>query len=311
SGAVDALVTGAPGNRNVFTLEGAETPYRSFVEAMHEGAATVDASGCILYANEALARLLGRPLASVIGSQAGEMAVAEDRGDLEALLRSGIAAGTQRALELLAADGSSVPVLATAGALQDKRGKLALVISDLREHERGAAARALLEQSERSRRALLSLLEDQTRAEQVLRKTNRALKTLSAGNEALVRATDEPGLLREMMRILKEVGGNGFAWVGYAVDDAQKSIEPKACAGVELADLRNASVSWADNEHGRSVLGRAIRLGQTQLVRNVQTDPGYAAWLQAFRARNINAALGLPLRLPGEERPFGAIGIAT
>src|SRR6185503_1864999 len=223
--------SGAPGNRNVFTLEGAETPYRSFVEAMHEGAATVDAGGCILYANEALARLLGRPLASVIGSQAGEMAVAEDRGDFEALLRSCIAAGTQRALELLAADGSSVPVLATAGALQDKSGRLALVVSDLREHERGAAARALLEQSERSRRALLSLLEDQTRAEQVLRKTNRALTTLSAGNEALVRATDEVGLLNEMVRILHEVGGYPVAVIGYRVEDEAKSIAWKAFAG--------------------------------------------------------------------------------
>src|SRR6185295_8815122 len=70
SGAVDALVSGDPGSRNVFTLEGADKPYRSFVEAMHEGAARVDEGGWILYANEALARLLGRPLKGVIGSAA-------------------------------------------------------------------------------------------------------------------------------------------------------------------------------------------------------------------------------------------------
>src|SRR6185295_18374280 len=100
SGSVDALVAGAPGSRNVFTLAGAETPYRIFVEAMHEGAARVDAGGCILYANEALGRLLGRPLKSVIGSAAREILVPEGRGYFEALLRSGRAAGAQRALEL-------------------------------------------------------------------------------------------------------------------------------------------------------------------------------------------------------------------
>src|SRR5689334_8694832 len=169
---------------------------------MHEGAATLDARGRVLYANEALARLLGRPAKNVIGSLAREMAVAEDRGDIDALLRTVSASGAQRALELLAADGSSLPALATVALLPGKAGLIALVVSDLREHERGAAARALLEQSERSRRALLSLLEDQTRAEQVLRRTNRALKTLSAGNEALVRATDEAALLQRMMHVL-------------------------------------------------------------------------------------------------------------
>src|SRR6185295_1219812 len=110
-----------------------------------------------------------------------------------------------RALEFLASDGSSLPALITAAPLSGT-GHIALVVSDLREHERGAAARALLEQSERSRRALLSLLEDQTRTDQSLRRTNRALKTLSAGNEALVRATDEAGLLKEMVRVLSEIG---------------------------------------------------------------------------------------------------------
>src|SRR6185436_12869353 len=87
-GEVDALVTGTPGSRSVFSLEGAETPYRSFVESMHEGAATVDAKGCILYANEALSRLLGRPLGSVIGSQARDMVASSERESLDALLRS-------------------------------------------------------------------------------------------------------------------------------------------------------------------------------------------------------------------------------
>src|SRR4029079_9118203 len=89
NGEVDALMIGAPGGKQVYTLAGAETPYRAFFEAMHEGAATVDATGCVLYANEALARLLGRPLKNVIGSRVKEAAVPEHRDDLEALLQTG------------------------------------------------------------------------------------------------------------------------------------------------------------------------------------------------------------------------------
>jgi len=177
-GTVDALVVGAPGSQQIYTRKGADAPYRVFVEAMQEGAATVDAMGCVLYGNEALARLLGRPLRNLIGSLAREMAVPEHRDDFDALLRSGSSSGAQRAIELLSADGSSVPVLATAGALEAGGDQVALVVTDLREHERGAAARALLEQSERSRRALLSLLEDQKQTEEKLRASRDLLTSV-------------------------------------------------------------------------------------------------------------------------------------
>jgi diguanylate cyclase (GGDEF)-like protein/PAS domain S-box-containing protein len=310
SGSVDALVTGAPGSRNVFTLEGAETPYRSFVEAMHEGAARVDALGCILYANEALARLLGRPLKSVIGCVAREMFVPERREEFDGLLRSGKAAGAQRPLELLGADGSGLPALVTVAPLGGT-GDIALVASDLRGHERGAEAHALLEQSERSRRALLSLLEDHTRAEQVLRRTNRALKTLSAGNEALVRATDEAGLLQEMVRVLNEIGGYAMGWVGYALDDADKSVEPKVWFGWDPGGLEGRPVSWADNEHGQTPVGRAIRLGQTQLIRDVQAKGATAPWPEFAQATNARVLLALPLRVALGQEPLGVLGLAS
>ena len=122
SGTLDALVVGAPGSEQIYTRKGADAPYRMFVEAMHEGAATVDATGCVLYSNEALARLLGRPLRNVIGSVAREMVVPEHRDEFDALLRSSSASGAQRAIELLAADGSSAPI-ARAARAQPRRAR--------------------------------------------------------------------------------------------------------------------------------------------------------------------------------------------
>src|SRR5450631_2358288 len=48
----------------------------------------------------------------------------------------------------------------------------------------------------------------------------RALRTLGEGNQALVRSTDELGLLRAICESVVDAGGYPLAWVGYAEDDA-------------------------------------------------------------------------------------------
>src|SRR4051794_30111320 len=67
AGQVDALVmTGTDGVR-VYSLEGAEHPYRVMIESIREGAATLDAQGSILYANGRMAELFSTPLDRLIG----------------------------------------------------------------------------------------------------------------------------------------------------------------------------------------------------------------------------------------------------
>src|SRR6202790_1924148 len=67
-GRVDALVVNTPSGDNVFTLHGAEHPYRVLVETMNEGAATLDSDGTVLYANASFAWILGISLEKVIGA---------------------------------------------------------------------------------------------------------------------------------------------------------------------------------------------------------------------------------------------------
>jgi PAS domain S-box-containing protein len=149
-------------------------------------------------------------------------------------------------------------------------------------------------------------------AEETLRRTNRALRTLSAGNEALVRATDEAGLLREMARILTEIGGYRIALVCHALDDEAKSLAIAACEGFGPAELEAARcASWADSPRGQSAVGRAVCMGSTQVVLNPEFDPESTPWRREFRAKDIRATLGIPLRFAAAERPFGALGIAT
>ncbi len=51
----------------MFTLEGADQPYRVLVETMSEGAATLSPDSTVLYCNSRLAHLLGVPLERILG----------------------------------------------------------------------------------------------------------------------------------------------------------------------------------------------------------------------------------------------------
>ena len=86
----------------------------------------------------------------------------------------------------------------------------------------------------------------------------RALHTISAANHALLQATDEADLLRDICRVVVEENGYRLAWVSYAEHDEQKSIRPLAHCGFEdgwLATLKN---TWADTERGQGPTGSAI-----------------------------------------------------
>lgn len=69
SGAVDAVVVNGPHGNQIYSLSGADQPYRVYVERMEEGAATISSQGLILYANRRFAEMLHKPLEQVIGTE--------------------------------------------------------------------------------------------------------------------------------------------------------------------------------------------------------------------------------------------------
>src|SRR5579863_3832212 len=66
-GDIDAVVVSSTEGDRVFTLEGSDHPYRTLVESMNEGAATLTEDGVILYSNPRLATLLGSSAAMLPG----------------------------------------------------------------------------------------------------------------------------------------------------------------------------------------------------------------------------------------------------
>ncbi|MDT8383745.1 MAG: EAL domain-containing protein [Gammaproteobacteria bacterium] len=135
------------------------------------------------------------------------------------------------------------------------------------------------------------------RQDQELKRINRALQTLSGGNHALVRTQDEAALLQEMCRVAVELGGYRMVWVGFAQDDAEKTVLPMAWAGMDGAVADRLRISWDDTERGLGPTGIAIRTGQPCTVHGLQTDPRYQPWHALAREQGIDSAVSLPLQV--------------
>jgi two-component system, NarL family, sensor kinase len=78
-GEVDAVLVSGPQGDQVFTLQGAEHPYRLMVETIDEGAATLADDGTVLYANRSFAEIFDVPLEKFIGAPLNDFVFGEDR----------------------------------------------------------------------------------------------------------------------------------------------------------------------------------------------------------------------------------------
>ncbi|MEK7711634.1 MAG: diguanylate cyclase, partial [Pseudomonadota bacterium] len=132
-------------------------------------------------------------------------------------------------------------------------------------------------------------------AGQQLRRVNRALATLSAGNRALVNATEETTLLQDMCRIVVENGGYRMAWVGLVEEGAPRRIQPVAHAGLEDGYLATLDLRCADEERGQGPACTTIRAGHAQAVRDIATDVHFAPWRAEALKRGYVSCLALPL----------------
>ena len=147
-----------------------------------------------------------------------------------------------------------------------------------------------------------------------LESVSRALRTLSAGNRTLLRASDEQELLREMCRVIVEQGGYRLACVGYARNDENKTIQWMECIGMDKEDLQALYRSWAGTEVAHTPFSTAMRTGKPSVARNVFNDPAYATpahaqLMELAKARGYASATAFPLQVEGEI--LGALVIAA
>jgi len=157
----------------VFSLKGAEQPYRIFVERMLEGAVTLTGEGTILYCNRRFADMVKDRMERVIGAQIQAFIRAADQAQLDAIFLN--PAGAKVRYMLTARDGTLIPAQLAFCRMPDSEAEAhCLVVTDLTEQE--------------ERRELASTLEKLQHAQELLQSQNeelvRARAAAVAANEA-------------------------------------------------------------------------------------------------------------------------------
>ena len=150
SGNVDALVVSGPQGDQIFSLSGAEQVYRVIIEAMNEGALTMDLGGYILFCNRRFCEMVQQPMEEVVGRRLTHFAAPPQQPAIRALVSEAQAGQVRRHLVLQSNGGSPVSVQLSANLLvAAKPPCICMVISDLTALEASATSiKTLREQQE-------------------------------------------------------------------------------------------------------------------------------------------------------------------
>lgn len=133
--------------------------------------------------------------------------------------------------------------------------------------------------------------------EEKLKRTTRALRTLSCVNQELVRTNDENELLNKICEIISDEGSYKFVWIGYAENDEAKTIRVMAQAGFDPGYLESLKLSWADSKYGRRPASIAIRTGNLQNY--LLKDKTDVIPKEEIKKYGYSSEVALPLRADG------------
>jgi signal transduction histidine kinase/CheY-like chemotaxis protein len=163
-GQVDAVLSGH--GDQLFTLTGANDPYRVLIEEMNQGAVTLSADGLILYCNRRFATLVKTPLEEIVGFEFEGFVAPEERGAFVKLLQMSSEGATAGEITLCADDKSAVPMWLALGRLPaDSAAAICLVATDISESR---------EKEMRLRKAMAALIEAEQEAETARTEAERA-----------------------------------------------------------------------------------------------------------------------------------------
>jgi PAS domain S-box-containing protein len=241
TGVVDAVVVDGPAGEQIYTLEGADHPYRVFVETMNEGAVTLTANGTIVYCNQLAGDLLGMPLDRILGKGFADFVGSAGRAEFEAMLAQADVAGSRGEFLLEHPCTEPIPVRVSARRLPEESGKsVCLVITDLR----GQKLREALQQSQEELRAFAGQLEQRVEERtQDLVASREHLRALTAElNRTEQRLCNR--LARELHDYLAQLLVLGRIKIGSTRSQWDRTEPPIATFIGELDDIFAKSIAY-------------------------------------------------------------------
>jgi PAS domain S-box-containing protein len=218
SGGVDALVVSAPEGEQVYTLKGADYPYRVFFDKMNEGGAVISNEGLILACNKGFERFAGVDLEKLCGRSFYDFVPLEERSKFSHFIKN--ICETEPSKNCQTDLRIETVMLASGG----KRVPIQLSLSEV--HEIGRAHVCVV----------INDLTDQKRVEEILRRSNDELELkvkqrtaelelsreeLKAHNEELQTTQEELQCQNEELRTTQEE----LQSASIALTDANKELE--------------------------------------------------------------------------------------
>jgi PAS domain S-box-containing protein len=258
-GAVDAFVVDDPEGSRVYTLEGADHPYRILVEQTQQGAAILNARGTVLYCNLSLANLLKVPHERLIGSCLHGFIATSEQASYHALLRDGLAWTSRGEINLQRSDGAPLPVYLTLSALSAGTGAtVGILVTDLTAQKQYAQ---LITVNQALRESEARLREADKRRALLINELNHRVKNTLAVVQSLAHQTMRGSKSPEDMR-------SAFAARLAAFSKAHDLLSRNFWEGADFSEIVAEAISpYRDDSQSRfEVRGPHIRLRPTAVL---------------------------------------------
>ena len=261
-GEVDALVVDGPEGEVIYTLTGADYPYRLMIDEMNEGAVSVSPDSFILYSNRNFASILGLNGSTPSGVPFGDYIVPHMREQFLQDLEKAREQSVRREYLLSPGEGKEVPVLMSFAQLQPQTNSIGIIITDL------TAQKAL---EEKLRQAKIGLEDQVAERTKELRESESRLFGILEHSAADLKA----------MRRLNEIG----TLCAKDGKDVSACLEQILNVGVEISGADKGHIQLLDNETGvlKVIAQRGFEEPFLQFFKNV--EEGDLACGRAFQSK--------------------------
>ncbi|NUN98900.1 MAG: PAS domain S-box protein, partial [Candidatus Omnitrophica bacterium] len=148
---------------------------------------------------------------------------------------------------------------------------------------------------------------ERKKAEESLRRVNRALRVLSECNQAMIMATEEVRLVHKICETIQREGRFPLVWIGFVDEQDNGRIKPAVWRGPEAECCGSVQDCWcwADAESGPAA--RMLATESPVILKDLAAEPGVASWLPEDKRGALRSVAAFPVS--HGEHLIGALSI--